>query len=106
MEIPITNTSSIPVEATLFSQFKIGNATGVINADAAVIDVEVPHGTALTSLAATFAVPAGASVKVGNQAQTSGTTQNNFSSPVTYKVTGADGTTTRNWTVNVTVAAA
>lgn len=106
MGTPITNTSSIPVEATLFSQFKIGNATGVINADAAVIDVEVPHGTTLTSLVATFAVPTGATVKVGSTEQTSGTTQNNFSSPVTYKVTGADGTTVRNWMVNVTEAAA
>ena len=37
--------------------------------------------------------------------QISGTTPNNFTSPVTYSVTAQDGTTVKNWIVTVTVLA-
>jgi hypothetical protein len=56
------------------------------------IALTVPYGTALTSLVATFTAT-GTSVAVGNTVQKSGVTANNFTSPVIYVVTAADGTT-------------
>jgi hypothetical protein len=68
------------------------------------IAVTVPFGTNVTALVATFATT-GASVKVGSTVQVSGTTANNFTSPVTYVVTAADSST-QSYTVTVTVQAA
>jgi hypothetical protein len=45
----------------------------------------------VTALVATFTTT-GSSVKVGSTVQVSGMTANNFSSPLTYTVTAADGT--------------
>lgn len=79
-----------------------GTATGTINETATpkTIVVPVPPGTNLTALVATFTTT-GASVKVGAAIQASGTTANDFTSPVAYIVTAADGTTA---TYTVTVA--
>jgi hypothetical protein len=66
------------------------------------IYVTVPYGTPLAGLVATFTTT-GASVKVGSIQQVSGVTANNFSAPVLYTVTAADGTT-RSYSVMVTVA--
>jgi hypothetical protein len=67
------------------------------------ISATVPFGTDVTALVATFTTT-GSSVKVGTTLQMTGTTANNFTSPVTYLVTAAD-TTTQSYTVTVTVAA-
>ncbi len=45
----------------------------------------------------------GSSVKVGSTPQVSGTTSNDFTSPVTYTVTAKDGST-QNYTVTVSIA--
>ena len=74
--------------------------TGVITGTN--IAVTVPYGTAVDGLVATFTTT-GSSVNIGGTGQTSGTTANNFSNPVTYTVVAAD-TTTQNYTVTVTVA--
>lgn len=66
------------------------------------IAVTLPFGTNVTALVATFTTT-GAGVTVAAVPQTSGTTANNFTSPVAYLVTAADGTTT---TYNVTVTVA
>ena len=66
------------------------------------IAVTVPFGTDVTALVATFTTT-GASVSVGATPQVSGTTPNNFTSPVTYTVTAADAST-KAYTVTVTVA--
>ncbi len=79
-----------------------GDAT--INATAKTIDIEVENGTDLTNLISTFTLSDGATAKVGSVAQVSGTTANDFTSPVTYKVTAEDGATTQDWVVTVTVA--
>ncbi len=79
-----------------------GDAT--INTTAKTIDIEVENGTDLTKLVSTFTLSDGATAKVGTEAQVSGTTANDFTSPVTYKVTAEDGTTVQNWVVTVTVA--
>ena len=60
----------------------------------------MPYGTDVTALVATFTTT-GTGVTVGAVAQTSGTTSNDFTSPVAYTVTAADSTTS---TYTATVA--
>lgn len=74
--------------------------TATINGTA--ITTTVPYGTSVTALVATFTTT-GASVKIGGATQTSGTTPNDFTNPVTYIVTAADNST-QNYTVTVTIA--
>jgi formylglycine-generating enzyme required for sulfatase activity len=89
-------------KALTFFSFANPAATGTINEAAKTVTVTVPHGTTVSALAATFAI-SGASVNVGPTIQTSGTTANNFTSPVTYAVTAADGTK-QNYVVTVTIS--
>jgi N-acetylneuraminic acid mutarotase len=70
--------------------FSIGSSVGTINEGGKTIAVTVPFGTSLTTLVATFTTT-GHKVKVGSTVQTSGTTANNFSLPVAYTVTAANG---------------
>jgi outer membrane protein assembly factor BamB len=64
--------------------------------------VTVPNGTNVTALVATFQTT-GATVKVGSIIQVSGTTPNDFTSPVQYAVTAADGSTA-TYTVTVQIS--
>ncbi len=66
------------------------------------ISVSVPNGTNVTHLVADFTY-LGSSIKVGSTPQVSGTTSNDFTSPVTYTVTAKDGST-QNYTVTVSIA--
>jgi len=86
--------------------FSMAEQTGAatINATNHTVAIEVAALTDVDHLVATFTLTAGASAKVGNTVQVSGDTQNNFTAPVVYAVTGADEVT-QNWTVTVTVAA-
>jgi formylglycine-generating enzyme required for sulfatase activity len=84
--------------------FSLAGVVGTINETGKTIAVTMPFGTPVTNLVATFTTT-GASVKVGSTIQVSGTTANNFTSPVVYTVTAADATT-RNYTVTVTIEAA
>ena len=102
-----TKTYAVTVTAALASSkditaFSIVSplATGTILGTA--INVTVPFGTSVTALVASFATT-GATVNVGAAIQASGTTANNFTSPVTYTVTAADSTT-KTYTVTVAVA--
>lgn len=81
--------------------FSLNGTAGVITGTN--IAVEVPHGTDVTNLVAAF-TSSGTSVAVGGTTQTSGTTTNNFTSPVIYTVTAADGSR-QNYTVIVTILA-
>jgi len=78
------------------------NTNTSINESNHTIAVAVPYGTNVTALVATFTTT-GNSVAVGATTQISGTTPNNFTSPVTYTVTAGDSST-QNYTVTVTVA--
>ncbi|MSW34737.1 MAG: hypothetical protein F2845_07165, partial [Actinobacteria bacterium] len=78
--------------------------TGTINESAKTIALTVPYGTSLTSLPATFTVSDSATATVSGVAQVSGTTTNNFSSDVTYRVTAFDQST-QDYRVTVTTAA-
>jgi formylglycine-generating enzyme required for sulfatase activity len=66
------------------------------------ISLTVPYGTNVSSLIASFTTT-GQSVTVDGNSQFSGTTANDFTDPVTYTVTAADGST-NEYTVTVTVA--
>jgi len=76
---------------------------GAITEAAHTIALTVPFGTDVTALVATFNTT-GASVAIAGTPQVSGTTANDFTNPVTYTVTAADGTT-QAYVVTVTVAA-
>ena len=80
-----------PPTITAFS-FASPAATGVIDQVAKTIAVSVPSGTSVSALVASFTTSTLASVAVGPSAQVSGTTPNNFSSPVTYTVTALSST--------------
>ena len=81
---------------------EVGSAA--INSGAGTIGVTVPNGTNVSALVAIFTTSASiTSIKVAGVSQVSGTTVNNFTSPVTYVVTAEDGTTVKNWTVTVTI---
>ena len=66
--------------------------TGTVTEAAHTMALTVPFGTNVSALVATFSTT-GASVRVGATLQVSGTTANNFSSPVTYRVTAANAST-------------
>ncbi|CAM3728118.1 ice-binding family protein [Polynucleobacter arcticus] len=88
--------------ASSIAAFSINGQTGTVNQATNSIAVTVPNGTPLNSLIATFTAT-GSVVKVGGTTQVSGVTSNNFTTPVAYVVTAANGATT---TYQVTVTAA
>ena len=98
--VTVTVAANPAKDITTFS-FTSPAATGVITGTSIVL--MVPFGTNPFGLVANFTTTGG-SVKVGSMSQTSGTTANNFTSPVTYTVTAAD-TSTQDYTVTVIVAA-
>ena len=64
----------------------------------------MPYLPSANNLIGSFTLSNGAILKVGPITQVSGTTTNDFSSPVVYTVIAENGITTQNWTVTVTVA--
>ena len=82
--------------------FSLSGSTGTVDESAKTITVTMPYGTDVTAQVATFTTT-GSGVKVGTVAQTSGTTPNDFTSPVKYTVTATDNTTA-TYTVTVNVA--
>ncbi len=105
-KVTVTVAPSSAKALSAFSFALYSGATGSPTGSASpyAIAVTVPFGTNLTALIATYSTT-GASVKVGLAVQTSGTTTNNFTSPVAYIVTAADASTA-TYNVTVTVAAA
>ena len=84
--------------AKALTAFSLNGVAGTITGQN--IAVKMPNGSGLTSLVATFTIT-GQSVSVNGVIQGSGSTPNNFTSPVTYIVTAADGSTS-SYTVTVT----
>jgi len=91
---------SAPSTETNILTFSIPQETrpASINNTNRTVTVQVGNGTDVTSLQPAITVSSGATVNPA-----SGETID-FSSPVTYIVTAQDGTTSRNYTVNVSVA--
>ena len=77
--------------------------SGTVDEANKTIALTVPYGTDVTALVPTFTTT-GASVKVADTDQVSGTTAHNFTSAVTYTVVAADSSE-QAYTVTVTVAA-
>ena len=101
--VTVTVAASSAKAITAYSFAGFTGAAGIINEPAKTIAVTVPNGTNVTALVATFTTT-GASVTVGATPQVSLATANNFTAPVTYRVTAADGTFV-DYVVTVTVAA-
>ncbi len=98
--ITVLVSGTVTAGSRSITSYSLNGTVGVITGTN--IAVEVPSGTDVNSLVATY-ITTGASVAVGSVTQTNGTTPNNFTSPVTYTVTAANGLT-KNYTVTVTVA--
>jgi hypothetical protein len=102
-EVNVTVAAS---DAAVMTTFSIDGNEGIIDQtlNPKTIDVEMPFGTNdLTALVATYTTSPDATVMIVD-AQTSAQTQNDFTNQVTYTVTAADGVTTANYDVFVTVA--
>jgi len=97
------NSTSAPSSAKAITAYSLAGVVGTINETGKTIAVTMPFDTDVTALVATFTTT-GSSIKVGSTSQISGTTANNFTSPVIYTVKAADSSST-TYTVTVTVAA-
>ncbi len=95
------NGSTTAPDSKNFINFSINDIDATITNT--TIGITLPYGSNVTSLVAKFEIN-GQKVTVGPTEQISGKTVNDFSKPVTYTVTAADGTT-QNYTVTVIVAA-
>jgi len=94
----ITVTPSTATDILTFN-FLTPAVTGTVNNVLHTVALTVPAGTNVTNLAPTITLSAGATVS-----PLSGAGQN-FTSPVTYTVTAADGTTRQAYIVTVTIEA-
>ncbi len=86
---------------TSFSFAAVSGEVVAINQTAGTIDIEVPCGTERDGLVATFATE-GRTVYVATTEQDSGSTENDFTGDVTYRVEACDGTP-KSYTVSVRV---
>jgi photosystem II stability/assembly factor-like uncharacterized protein len=89
----VTITVTPPSSAKNLTAFSIlsPSATGTFNGN--TITVNVPYGTNVKQLVATFTASNLASVSVGQVPQSNGVTQNDFTNPVSYMVTAQDNST-------------
>ncbi len=107
-EVTVTVASATAKELSAFRFLKTDNpglaadVTGVISGTN--ISLNLPFGTTVTALVASFSTT-GQKVQVGTTAQTSQSTANDFTNPVTYRVTAEDGTV-QDYLVTVTLALA
>jgi pectate lyase len=99
-DILVEGSGTPSAEADILS-FKISGQIGneVINNSTGKVDIQVPSGTALSSV-----VPSTVTLSAGATISPTATTARDFSGAanVPYTVTAQNGTTTKNWTVKVT----
>jgi len=91
-------------DQTAITEFTFdGSSETKINDVAHTITVQMPYdkGLGIAALKAKFTASPFAKVFVGTTEQTSGTTANNFSSPVVYTVKSQNGLKQQDWTVTV-----
>ena len=94
----IDSTLQLKSPACEITHYKINGVMGTISGSN--ITLTLAPGTDVTKLIAEFSLSAGASVKIGTLTQVSGSTQNNFSSPINYTVTAEDGTQ-KSYTISI-----
>ncbi|MGB5217342.1 MAG: hypothetical protein WBN66_03490 [Smithella sp.] len=92
---PSTSTKGI-------TQFALNDVEGTIDETAKEIKVVMPAGTSLSSLVASFIIPEGTELIVGEQGQLSGLMFHDFTDPVIYSLILENGTM-KNYTVTATV---
>jgi hypothetical protein len=90
-----------PYSARAITSFMIEGFPGLIDEQNKAISVVLPMGTDTKSLVSVFAI-SGSSASIGGVLQQSGVTVNDFTSPVIYTVTAADGNTA-DYTVKVSL---
>ena len=100
----VTRLSNLAIFDTFNLSQLTPSVTGSVDNTLNTVQLTVPVGTNVTNLVTTFTFSAGASVTVGGTAQVSGTTANNFTTPVTYVVTSQDSATVRSYSVSVSFA--
>jgi len=85
--------------------FNLPNQIGdeSINTFQYTVDVTVAQGTDVSSLVADFILSDYATTNISGVAQTSGSTSNDFTNPVTYTVVAQDDSE-QDWTVTVTIS--
>ena len=76
--------------------------TAAIDPTEHTVTAKAEETTDLTAMKAEFTLSLNATATVNGAAQVSKQTANNFTNPVTYIVTSADGKTTNEWTVTIT----
>lgn len=86
------------------SSYITKNVIGTIDEAAHTITATVSYGTTVTKLIPVFSLSDGSSATAGGVAQKNAVTSNDFTSPVTYTVTAADGTT-QDYAVSVVFGA-
>jgi hypothetical protein len=82
--------------------FSVAGVEGTIDESSHAIQVTLPAGSDVHAAMASFSIT-GVSVTVDGVEQESGTTANDFSAPLVYRVTAEDGST-QDYTVTVDVA--
>jgi hypothetical protein len=75
----------------------------IIDSQRARVEIEVKFGTDISNLVANFELSQQATAYVNNVEQTSGVTENDFTSPITYIIIAGDNSF-KEWTVTVTEA--
>jgi uncharacterized protein (TIGR02145 family) len=99
----IVTVTIAPSTETDILGFSISEQTAEASIDPVnyTIGIEVINKTNLASLAPSFELSDGATVKVGSVDQISGTTINDFGNVVNYIVTAEDGVTEQVWVITV-----
>jgi hypothetical protein len=102
-EIRLGSTFNDLIGLASITSFQAASATGIINQSAKTINVTVPFGTDLSTLAPTFTLSSGTCVPTSGAAPSPTFAAQN---PATYTVTdtSTDPDTVNNYTVTVTVA--
>jgi len=101
---PVTVTVTSDLSAITEFSFEKSTKTTITEATKTIV-VVVPYGVNVAKLKAIYTASGFSKVTVGGVEQTSGTTENNFSSPKSYVVTANNGaSSTYTVTVNVTPA--
>ncbi|MDR2064387.1 MAG: DUF5018 domain-containing protein, partial [Prevotellaceae bacterium] len=99
--VTFTTEAVLSPDADLITYSIANQISSIINIADKTVNVDMPAGSDVASLTATFTVSSGAAVTVSGVPQVSGTTVNDFTNPVTYTIVSQDGSTTNNWTVAV-----
>lgn len=98
--LPLAAPAATTKAITVYSLAALPAAAVAIDEAAKTVTVNLPNGTDVSALVATF-TSTGTVVKVGTAVQTSTATANDFAAPVAYVVSAAEGSTA---TYTVTVA--